>query len=215
MKQWDSRFKRLSGAPGIVLINNYKCGFSSSNLLAHTTLTHIDDEEVVILFYRNIFLRAISVFINWCITDERYRTEKGWLFENFKRRLDHDQYTRFLGWMRMGWMTKAFWFYVESLDLVIEMNNHTLPQVSIFEYYGNIRIDHFVELENCHDFERLTGLAFPYQRDNKSEAGLKQSLIACLNNSERLQGRLRKLYRKDIDFFGRQGIDVASTHVLR
>lgn len=212
--QWDTRFKRLSDAPGTVLINNYKCGFSSSNLLSYTTLSHIDDNEVVIFFYRNIYLRTISTFINWCITEERYLNEKDWLLRNFKARLDHDEYARFLGLMRMGRMTEAFRFYVESLDLVIEMDNHTLPQNAIFDYYGDIRVNHFVDLDNCNEFERLTGLVFPYHKSNKSDEKIKKSLIYYLKYNEKIRILLRNIYRKDIEFFKRHGIDVASVSVL-
>jgi len=212
--QWDTRFKRLSDAPGTVLINNYKCGFSSSNLLSYTTISHIDDDEFVIFFYRNIYLRTISTFIHWCITEDRYLNESGWLLKNFKARLDNDEYARFLGLMRMGRITDAFRFYVESLDLVIEMDNHTLPQIAIFEYYGNIRVNHFIDIENCDEFERLTGIAFPYHKNNKSDEEVKKNLIQYMGDSEELQSIVRNLYRKDIEFFGRHGIDVAAASAL-
>lgn len=61
---FDSRWKRLAGNQRFILINNFKCGFSSSNLLAWEPVTKIRGDDQVILFYRDVFMRAVSVFIN-------------------------------------------------------------------------------------------------------------------------------------------------------
>jgi hypothetical protein len=105
-------------------------------------------------------------------------------------------------------------FYVEALDLFYEMDNHTLPQVAIFEYYGFNRIDYFLELEKSSDFLRLTDVEFPYEANNASNISIKRALSRCLKKSDLMQNKLRTTYRKDIEFFWSHGIDVASPQAL-
>ena len=214
MTDYDSRFKRLPGNPGVIVINNYKCGFSSSNLLAHDSVTRLGWEDPVILFYRNIFIRVISVFIDFSITDDRYLDEKGWLFKNLKYHLGSPAYDVYLDLLRTGKAIEAFLVFMGVLELIYKMDNHSLPQVAILEYYDVDRIDNFIELENSIAFHRLTDIPFPYEKNNKSDQEIKGSLKHCLKSSERLQSLLRHIYRKDIEFFSGQGIDVAKTQAL-
>jgi hypothetical protein len=215
LTDYDSRFKKISDNPRYIVINNYKCGFSSSNLLVHSKVTSIAKEDTVILFYRNIFQRAMSVFINWCITDDRHVSQDSWLLKNLQQQLDQSAYEWFLDLLRANKIVDAFTMYLDTLDQVYEMDNHTLPQVAIFEYYGFIRIDHFVDLEDSAAFFRLTSTEFPYEKSNKSNAKIKRALVRYLKSSERLQSILRHIYRKDIEYFKSHNIDVASLRSLR
>lgn len=220
MTEYDSRIKRLSDNPRIILINNYKCGFSSSNLLEHSIVSEINADDTVILFYRNIFLRAISLFVNWCITDDRYATGESWLLENLREELGRSQYARFLDHLHKNELAHAFASYAGALDQIYKryahaLHAHTQTQVEILEYYGINRIDHFVELENSAEFVRLTNIEFPYDKNNRSNPATKQTLAQCLLNSPRWQDSFRETYAKDIEFFRNHNIDIAALSRLR
>jgi hypothetical protein len=60
---YDTRFKRLAVNPRFVVINNGKCGFSSSNMLHSEPAASISGDDETVFFYRDIVSRAISVFI--------------------------------------------------------------------------------------------------------------------------------------------------------
>lgn len=210
VEEFDIRIKRLRDNPRYILINNYKCGFSSSGELAYDKVTRISPQDQVILFYRNIFARAISVFINWCISEERHLHEKDWLLRNLKRELSTPDYQGFLGLLRVHRYTDAFRVYVNALTMVCRMDNHTLPQVALLEYYHIDKVDHFVELENSAAFMAITNIPFPYDYSNQSDVLIKQSLQRCLRADESLQRRLRRIYQKDLAYFAGHGLDCGS-----
>jgi len=199
---YDSRLKRLSCQPHFILINNYKCGFSSSNLLPHEGVCTISPDDQVIFFYRDISLRAISVFINWCITDDRYVHESGWLLNNLKAELPNVRYSELLDLLFSQRYTEAFRIYVETLETIANQNNHTAPQITLLEHYALDKIDYFIELENSADFYQLTNIHFPHDQKNKSNLTIKHALIKYLTNNKSLQQELNKIYRDDLAFFG-------------
>ena len=208
MTEFDGRFKRLADAPDIVVVNNYKCGFSSSNLLRYHDVTELGSEDTVIFFYRDVVLRAVSVFINWCITDERYATGDSWLLDNLRRHRGDDAHRAFLQLFDRSRHDEAFAIYAAALDAIASWNEHTRPQVEILRTYDIDagRIDHFVELERSAEFTRLTGLDFPYDRTNESDGEVKRSLIRLLIDEPSLPAELERVYRADREFFAEHGL---------
>lgn len=208
LERYDSRLKRLLNRPEFVLINNYKCGFSSSNCLKTRELVRISSDDEVILFYRNIFLRTVSTFINWCITDDRFKNNSGWLLRNMEIALGESEYVRFIGLLSGCEYERAFEIYIHVLESMHQQNAHTSPQVKLLEYYSIRNINHFIELENNDEFERLTGVAFPHDRTNQSNGTIKTRILRLLNDGYELQNRLRWIYQDDILFFERHGFSV-------
>ena len=204
--EYDSRFKRLNAAPDVVLINNFKCGYSSSNRLPYRIVNEIRDHDTVVFFYRDVILRAVSAFIHWCITDERHATERDWLLHNLRRHLDDESYGELLQLFARGRHTDAFRVYADSLPSIAGWNNHTLPQVEILEYFGVERLDHFVELERPGYFARLTGTAFPWEDSNRSDAGIKRSIIRLLVEDDKLRADIEHVYAEDLEFFAANGL---------
>lgn len=133
--------------------------------------------------------------------------QDGWLLENLEGALGSVSYPRFLELLHAGNHTEAFRIYVETLGAIAGKNSHTLPQVALLEYYGICRIDHFVELENCAEFQLITNIPFPYQDTNRSDAAFKQSVIRFLSDNDFLRYQLQKIYEKDLDFFSRNGLE--------
>lgn len=203
---YDSRLKRLAHDPRFILINNYKCGYSSSNKLRHQPVNSIEQKDKVIFFYRSIYMRCISCFIHWFITDARYETERGWLFFNIKRAMTDAAYHDFLILLRTGQHATAFSVFLEKLDVIEAWNDHTKPQTRILEYYQVDRIDHFIELEKCRPFREITGIDFPYDMANRSPTPLKLSLIDVLLSEDRLRGALQEIYRQDLEFQERNNL---------
>lgn len=208
IERYDSRLKRLLKGFDYVVINNYKCGFSSSNLLETQKVLRIIADDKVILFYRNIFLRTVSTFINWCITNDRYRHEEGWLLINIKNCLSESEYKHFIDLFLEGRFDQAFIVYVKILERIYQKNNHTLPQVALLEYYNIDKIDHFIELENNAEFKRITGIEFPHDRANESNTAVKSSILSLLKSSDQLKSIVRHIYQKDISFFEGHGFSV-------
>ncbi len=206
VQAYDSRFKRLLRRPDYVVINNYKCGFSSSNLLESQTVLRIAPEDTVILFYRQIFLRVVSTFINWCITDERYKQEQGWLLANIRDAVGHADYGQFLHRLGNNQIREAFEFYLGVLTAIYMMNNHTLPQCTILEYYGIAKVDHLVDLDNSARFHDITEIHFPFDARNRSDGAVKDALLALLRDKGALQAEIRNIYQADIDYFARKNV---------
>jgi len=211
---YDTRLKRLTNNPRFVLINNFKCGFSSSNLLAYQRVTHISAEDEIILFYRNVVSRAISVFINWCILDDRFFQQSGWLWNNLRAAWTARRYRHFLDLLQAHRYGDAFGLYVDALQIIATQDNHTLPQVALLEYYGLDRVDHFVELENCSQFAEVTGIGFPHDKTNESDARVKASVVRALSGDAAAQRVLNDVYRKDLEFFARHGLRCRHWHSL-
>ena len=207
--RYDPRFKRLLSNYRYITINNYKCGFSSSNLLEYQKVLTIFPQDKIVLFYRNIFTRAISTFINWCITDERYQSGEGWLLANMANALGDSGYKDFVGLLRDGKIGEAFGVYVESLGRIYTENDHTLPQTRVLDYYEVDRVDYMVDLEDNESFYRITNVPFPYDRTNKSAKEVRDLVLLSLKHNERWQEALRNVYEKDIRFFRDANIDVA------
>lgn len=207
LTSYDSRLKRLSHDPRFILINNYKCGYSSSNKLPHWPVHTIADGDVIVFFYRSIYLRAVSIFVNWCITDARYETEDGWLFTNLGRAMTDAAYRDFLAALRGGQHPDAFGMFLENLETIAAWNDHTRPQTDVLDRYRIDRVDHFIELENNRPFRQLTGVDFPYDMANRSATPLKLSLIDVLLTEDRLRGALQEIYRKDLDFQERHNLE--------
>lgn len=203
---FDNRFKRLSQAPNFVTINNYKCGFSSSNLLPHQLIDTIHPADRVIFFYRDIHMRALSVFINWCITGQRYQTEDGWLFRNLKAVMDGSTYRFFVDCLKAGEYEQAFDLYVAYLTEFGPLDNHTLPQHEIIDYYKLDQFDYFVELESVEYFSQLTGIQFPYEKSNKSDRTIKNRLQKRIATDLLLHQKISDYYKPDTDFFVSKGL---------
>jgi hypothetical protein len=83
MDYLDNRIKKIKNT-NFIIINNYKCGFTSSNKLPYERIVSINSKDIVIFFCRDIELRTISLFINWIIDDNRLIEERGWLVRNIK-----------------------------------------------------------------------------------------------------------------------------------
>ena len=207
---YDIRLKRLKANPHFIIINNYKCGFSSSNMLAFLGVHEINPDDEVIFFYRSPFLRAISVFINWLITDDRYRREEGWLIENLGAHLGAQAYKRFLNQLQMEDYADALGTYVQALESIAELNDHTRPQSCLLQQYDIWKLDHFIELENNTAFRTITGLEFPTDQKNVSAFHIKSSLVRCLESNSHLRQRLRSIYQQDFDFFDENGLECSS-----
>ena len=68
-----------------IIISNLKCGYTSINMLKDIeTNPTIYSNNKVILNYRDIYRRNISVFLNWCISRYELRINGGHVFENIK-----------------------------------------------------------------------------------------------------------------------------------
>jgi hypothetical protein len=203
---YDARFKRLLRRPDCVVINNYKCGFSSSNLLESQTVLRIAPEDTVILFYRQSFLRVVSTFINWCITDERYKHQDGWLLANIRDAVGDADYAQFLHCLGNDQMREAFELYLSVLRSIYMKNNHTLPQCAILEYYGIATVHHLVDLESSARFYDITKIQFPFDAGNRSDRAVKDALLALLRDKGALQAEIRDIYQADIDYFARKNV---------
>ena len=204
---YDSRLKRLSDVPDTIIINNYKCGFSSSNLLKYRKVETIYLTDRIVFFYRNVYLRTISVFVNWCITDYRYRTQEGWLFTNLKNALDPLSYRTFMNALHEKNYAEAFKYYINSLKLIAPLNGHTLPQIRILEEYQIDKINNFVELENSYLFKDITGISFPFNEDNKSDRTVKHTLVMAISCNKRFQRIIEEIYQCDLDYFEKMGLN--------
>lgn len=206
--KYDARFKRLSQNPGFVIINNYKCGFSSSNLLEARQLVRLSSEDKIVFFYRNIFSRAVSVFINWCITDDRYKYSGGWLLNNISEFLGDSEYEYFIGLFYEDAIAEAFTIYAEVLEHIYQKDNHTLPQTQILDHYGIENVHYHVDLDKSEQFFTITNVPFPFDKKNASDRNIKQRLLRCVYDSRRLRVKLRKVYSADVSYFGAKNIIV-------
>ena len=173
-------------------------------------MDRLSGEDKIILFHRNIFLRAVSVFINWCITDDRYKSDSGWLLGNMRECLGESEYQCLIGLFYEDRIAEAFAIYAEMLEQIFHKNNHTLPQTEILDYYGIENVHYHVELENSEQFFRITNVRFPFDKKNASDRRIKQRLLQSLSGSKRLRAKLRNVYSADVSYFSARKISVDS-----
>ncbi|MEO0545022.1 MAG: glycosyltransferase [Pseudomonadota bacterium] len=151
-------------------------------------------------------MRALSVFINWCITDQRYNTEDGFLFKNLKAVMDSETYRFFLDCLKAGEYEQAFDLYVAYLTEFGPLDNHTLPQLEIIDYYKLDRFDYFVELERADYFHQITNIQFPYEKSNQSDRTIKNRLQKRIAIDPLLHKKISDYYKQDTDFFASKGL---------
>jgi hypothetical protein len=202
----DHRLKRLSDNPRFIIINNYKCGYASSNILRSEPVTEIRADDQLIFFYRDILLRSVSVFINWCVNDQQRASSENWLLENLARNLSDAGFENFSSLLERRQYTEAFDVFVKILPAMYHLNEHTMPQTHILDFHAIKRLDYFVELENCVEFNRITGIAFPLDYSNKSSVAVKQRLIQFLQDTPGARDILHGIYKPDIEFFETNGL---------
>jgi hypothetical protein len=90
-------------------------------------------------------------------------------------------------------------FILEILQNIYRMNNHSLEQSNILEYYDIKKIHYIINLDkDISKFNHITGLDFPHR--NKSESTIKNQLYEYLQKNDELKNKLKSIYHKDQRF---------------
>ena len=182
-----------------IIINNYKCGYSASNILPYDRVESINSNNIVIFFYRDIELKTISLFINWIIDGNRLTEESGWLVCNIKRSFSKEIYNKFCNLYDTDIKECFKMFILEILQNIYHMNNHSIEQSNIIEYYNIKKIHYNINLDkDISKFKHITGLDFPHK--NNGDSIIKNSLYKYLQKNDELKNKLKSIYHYDERF---------------
>ena len=183
VRTYDVRFKRLLPHFDHVVINNYECGLSSSRWLPTQPVLRISAKDKVILFYRNIFLRAIGTFIKGCAADNRVSRREGSLMREIEDVLGEADYRHLRAIIASRDFPNAFRVYIGALKEAYARSWRALPQARLLEGYDIDHVDYFVELEHNLAFFRITNCRFPFDADSKSNRAIKESLMLLVRGN--------------------------------
>lgn len=195
---YDNRIKKIKDT-NFIIINNYKCGYSASNILPYDRVESINSNNIVIFFYRDIELKTISLFINWIIDGNRLTEESGWLVCNIKRSFSKEIYNKFCNLYDTDIKECFKMFILEILQNIYHMNNHSIEQSNIIEYYNIKKIHYNINLDkDISKFKHITGLDFPHK--NNGDSIIKNSLYKYLQKNDELKNKLKSIYHYDERF---------------
>ena len=193
-----------------ILISNLKCGYTSINMLKDIeTNPTIYSNNKVILNYRDIYRRNISVFLNWCIA----RCElNSWLMDIMKDILPEKKYNSFFDGCKKKYIKHSYKIFLENLEQIYMLNHHIHPQVQILKEYNIKKIDYFINIDNEQHIKILNILIddkLPIS-NNKSDESLKLTLIKFLHEEPKYREIIENVYKEDIEFFKNDKVDVAT-----
>lgn len=191
-----------------ILISNLKCGYTSINMLKDITVNpSITKKNKVILNYRDIYRRNISVFLNWCIA----RCElNSWLMDIMKSILPEKKYESFYDGCKKKYLRHSYKIFLDNLDKIYMLNHHTHPQVQILKDHNIVRIDYFINIDYDQHIKILNILIndkLPVS-DNKSDDSQKIFLLDFLKEETKYRNIIENVYKEDILFFKNNKIDV-------
>ena len=189
-----------------LIITNYKCGFSS--------LSHIEEAlpiknykeskqlKNIIFIYRDIYLRNISVFLNWCI---RRLNFDSWLNNILKEKLGKKKFKKFKKLIKKNNIIKAYKIFLKKLKEFKQKNQHLHSQIIIFDKFRLAdRNPIFINLDNKNDvikMENIIDRKIPIY--NESSNNDKEILFKFLKSRRGFWYRkiLDRLYYDDIALF--------------
>ena len=101
-----------------ILIANLKCGYTSINMLNDIIVNPIiSPKNKIILNFRNIHRRNISVFLNWCIA----RCElSSWLMDIMKNILPAKKYSSFFDGCKKKYLKHSYKIFLDNLDKIYD-----------------------------------------------------------------------------------------------
>lgn len=193
-----------------ILIANLKCGYTSINMLKNIIVNpNINIKNKIILNYRDIYRRNISVFLNWCIA----RCElKSWLMDLMKDILTESKYNNFFDACKKKYVKHSYKIFLDNLEKIYMLNHHIHPQVQILKDYNIKKIAYFINIDNDQHIKILNILIndkLPIS-DNKSDDNLKLILLNFLKEDTKYRNIIENIYKEDILFFKNNKIDVTS-----
>ncbi len=196
-----------------IIIANLKCGYTSINMLKNIIVNpKIFPKNKIILNYRDIYRRNISVFLNWCIS----RCElNSWLMDIMKEILPEKKYNNFFEACKKKYIKHSYKIFLENLKDIYMLNHHTHPQVQILKDYNINKIDYFINIDNDQHIKILNILIndkMPIS-DNKSDDDHKNILLYFLKSDNKYKKIIENIYKEDIMFFNKYNVNVNTFNI--
>jgi len=198
-----------------IIITNYKCMFSSLNILNTCELNPKDNPKYEkIMLYRDPKIRTISCFLNWMMGGPN-RDRENLMRANKKRIIDDGEFgwlltilckqkefnlTHYKTLLKDQNVIELFKQYLELLPKIYLMQNHMHPQCKIVKN-NKFNIDIFINIDNREEillFENK--IKQKTVKNNCSEDEDKDLLIKFLDLNTQYMDIIKKVYEEDIEF---------------
>jgi len=188
------------------IVTNFKCMFSSLNLLSIEEYNPIIKKNVIFL-YRNIFKKLISCFLHWsvCYID---KDDKKWLndiLSNLKC-FDFNQFSKLI---KNNKLIDGFKLFLDNLKFIYNKNPHLHPQIKIIKDNKIKNISKFINIDNYNElctFENLVN-----QKTTKIVSSCKinsSKLLDFINNNIYYKKLIKEIYIDDINYFKKFNINI-------
>ena len=194
-----SQLSRIVKINNYTVVTNFKCMFSSLNLLQIDQYNPKVKNNVIFL-YRNIFKKLISCFLHWCVGYKKSNNKK-WLHKILYN-LKHFNYKLFNNLLIEDKLIDAFKMFLDILKYIFKLNAHLHPQVYILRNNSISKIDNFINIDKSDDITKFEKLIC--QKTSKTVSTSKVNaciLFNFISNDPYYSELIKNVYHEDIKYF--------------